>query len=149
VVVPLAVCLLVAASKKLRAKIISALSSMLGVVFSLIRRPRALVAAIGTSMMITGAFVGSLWAACHSVGFAPSLLDLFLVFVAGNTAVSFSPTPGGIGAVEAAMSAVLIGAGSTPTSAVAGVLVYRIISFWLPVLPGFVAYKIADKRDYF
>lgn len=64
---------------------------------------------------------------------------------------SAAPTPGGVGAVEAALIAGLI-AGLTTTGvpteqAVPAVLVYRIATFWLPVLPGWLAFTLLTRRD--
>ena len=52
------------------------------------------------------------------------------------------PTPGGLGAVEALLMALFAGFGVPAATAVAVVLVYRLINFWLPIPPGFVTYLI-------
>jgi len=54
---------------------------------------------------------------------------VLLVWSAGQGAASFSPTPGGIGVVEVAMTAALAAAGLRPADALAAVLLYRIVSF--------------------
>ena len=46
------------------------------------------------------------------------------------------PTPGGLGAIEAALVAGLTGVGMDPAIAVAAVLSYRLATYWLPILPG-------------
>ena len=53
---------------------------------------------------------------------------VLLVWSAGIGARRFSPTPGGIGAVEAAMITVLVVAGLHPAQAVAAVLIYRLVN---------------------
>jgi uncharacterized protein (TIRG00374 family) len=50
------------------------------------------------------------------------------------------PVPGGIGAVDGGMIGALIGFGVDSSLAVVGVLTYRLLSFWLPVVPGVIAY---------
>jgi uncharacterized membrane protein YbhN (UPF0104 family) len=50
------------------------------------------------------------------------------------------PVPGGIGAVDGGMIAALIGFGVAGGVAVVSVLTYRAFAFWLPVIPGAIAY---------
>jgi len=51
------------------------------------------------------------------------------------------PVPGGMGPVEALTIGGLVTLGVTPTVAVAAVLVSRLLTYWLPVLPGIVAFR--------
>jgi hypothetical protein len=55
---------------------------------------------------------------------------------------TLAPTPGGLGAVEGIMIALFVSFGVPSATAVTVVLVYRLINFWLPILPGFVAYIV-------
>jgi uncharacterized protein (TIRG00374 family) len=50
------------------------------------------------------------------------------------------PLPGGVGGVEGGMIGAFIAFGTPASLAVLGVLAYRAISFWLPTLPGGLAY---------
>ena len=59
-----------------------------------------------------------------------------------------SPTPGGLGAIEAALVAGLTGIGIPPGPAVSAVLTYRLATYWLPVAPGWAALRILQRRDY-
>jgi putative heme transporter len=61
---------------------------------------------------------------------------LFLAYGAGMTAASLGFTPGGLGIIEAALAAALIGAGIKGHQALGAVLVYRLISFWLVMAAG-------------
>ena len=56
---------------------------------------------------------------------------LILAWSVGVAAASFGITPGGLGLVEAALAGALVAAGVHAAQAVAAVLVYRLISFWL------------------
>ena len=60
---------------------------------------------------------------------------------------SLAPTPGGLGAVEAALSTGLAAAGMPPAAAVSAVLLYRVATFWLPVPSGWVAMHWLQRRD--
>jgi uncharacterized protein (TIRG00374 family) len=57
------------------------------------------------------------------------------------------PVPGGIGAVDGGMIGALIGFGVGSSLAVVGVLTYRLLSFWLPVIPGVIAYLQLLRDD--
>jgi len=134
--------------KKVQKKLIDFVGHLFGVILTIIRHPKRLTLAILSSMGITASFVIVLWATSKSVGVDLSLLDLFIAFIAGNTALSVSPTPGGIGAVEAAITAVIISAGVDPSLALASVVLFRLVSYWLPIIPGYIAFRIAVKRSY-
>jgi uncharacterized protein (TIRG00374 family) len=56
-----------------------------------------------------------------------------LAYVVASVVGAFSPTPSGLGAVEGVLIALLVGFGLTSGAAVAVVLVYRFIFFWLPI----------------
>jgi hypothetical protein len=55
---------------------------------------------------------------------------------------TLAPTPGGLGAVEGILIALYVSFGVPSATAVAVVLVYRLINFWLPIPPGFIAYLV-------
>jgi uncharacterized membrane protein YbhN (UPF0104 family) len=65
---------------------------------------------------------------------------LILAWSVGVGAGSFGITPGGLGLVEAALSAALVAAGVHAPEAVAAVLLYRLISFWLVDAVGWTLY---------
>ncbi|GDY31619.1 flippase-like domain-containing protein [Gandjariella thermophila] len=68
-------------------------------------------------------------------------LAVLVVFVVGQTLGHIAPIPGGLGAVEALMVAGLTALGIPPTAAVAAVLASRLLTYWLPVLPGIAAFR--------
>jgi uncharacterized protein (TIRG00374 family) len=74
----------------------------------------------------------------HRIGFGYLVVSYVVAYAIGTLA----PTPGGLGAVEGLMIALFAGFGVPAATAVAVVLVYRLINFWLPIPPGFVAYLI-------
>jgi uncharacterized membrane protein YbhN (UPF0104 family)/membrane-associated phospholipid phosphatase len=76
-----------------------------------------------------------------------SLLKVIAVYLGGSAIASASPTPGGLGAVEAALVAGLTAVGVQTGPAVAGVLTYRLLTFWLPILPGFLALRFLQHRQ--
>ena len=71
---------------------------------------------------------------------------LILAWSVGVGAASFGITPGGLGLVEAALAGALVAAGVHTPQAVAAVLVYRLISFWLVDALGWMFYVTTRKR---
>ena len=71
---------------------------------------------------------------------------LFLAYGAGMAAASFGLTPGGLGIVEATLSAALVAAGISGHRALAAVLVYRLISFWLVMAAGWTVMAVMTRR---
>jgi undecaprenyl-diphosphatase len=59
-----------------------------------------------------------------------------------------APSPGGLGAIEAALVAGLTGVGMQPGPAVSAVLLYRLATYWLPVAPGWLSWRALLRRGY-
>jgi len=71
---------------------------------------------------------------------------LFLAYGAGMTAGSIGLTPGGLGIIEAALSAALVAAGIKAHHALAAVLVDRLISFWLVMAAGWAVMAVLVRN---
>jgi uncharacterized protein (TIRG00374 family) len=78
------------------------------------------------------------WAFDYHIGFGYLAVGYVVAYAIGTLA----PTPGGLGAVEGIMIALYVSFGVPSATAVAVVLVYRLINFWLPIPPGFIAYFV-------
>ena len=78
-----------------------------------------------------------LWAACHAFGASPNMLDVTMAYLIGQVA-NLLPIPGGLG-VEAGLLGMLIAFGVSGDVAVLASLTQRLVSTWLPALPGAVA----------
>ena len=72
----------------------------------------------------------------YQPGFGP----LAVAYAAANIASAIPLTPGGLGVVEVTLVAITVGFGAPRATAVLAVLGYRIVNYWLPLLPGAVAY---------
>ena len=68
--------------------------------------------------------------------------------LAGATLGQAAPTPGGLGAVELALSAGLTAAGVEGSIAVSSVLLFRLLTFWLPTIPGWFSFNWLSKKGY-
>jgi putative heme transporter len=94
---------------------------------------------LGAALLYWGFDIATLWASFHAFGQAPTVPILVVGYFVGQLGNTL-PLPGGIGGVEGGMIGAFIGFGSSGSLAVIAVLTYRLISYWLPMLPGGVAY---------
>jgi uncharacterized membrane protein YbhN (UPF0104 family) len=84
--------------------------------------------------------VAALWVVFVGLGFRMEVGVLLVGFGVANLATALPHTPGGVGLVEAGMTATYVALGAPVAVALAAVLAYRVISFWLPVLAGVPQY---------
>jgi uncharacterized membrane protein YbhN (UPF0104 family) len=80
-----------------------------------------------------------LWAMFHAFGTPPPFTVIWMAYFVG-TLGNLLPLPGGLGGVEGGMIGAFVAFGVSLELAVVAVLSYRAISFWLPTVPGGVAY---------
>jgi glycosyltransferase 2 family protein len=108
---------------------------------AVLRRPGKAAQLLGGSAGVTLTYALTL--ACSLAAFDAhlALASTVAVYLAGAAVASVSPTPGGLGAMEAALVAGLTAVGAPTGPAVAGVLAFRLLTFWLPILPGWLAYR--------
>ena len=83
--------------------------------------------------------IAALWACFHAFGDAPHFAVLVVGFFVGMLG-NLLPLPGGIGGVDGGMIGAFAAFGVDAGLAVVAVLTYRGFTFWLPTLPGVVAY---------
>jgi pimeloyl-ACP methyl ester carboxylesterase len=73
--------------------------------------------------------------------------DLLLVYGSGVAAQSLNITPGGLGVAEGAMSLALVATGLGASQALAAVLLYRLASFWLVALTGWLVLVLLRRPE--
>ena len=83
--------------------------------------------------------IAVLWASFHAFGAVPPVSVIIMGYFVGTLANTL-PLPGGVGGVDGGMIGAFLAFGVDPATAVLAVLTYRAIAFWLPTLPGLVAY---------
>jgi len=83
--------------------------------------------------------ISVLWAMFHAFGSAPPFTVIWMAYFIG-TLGNLLPLPGGLGGVEGGMIGAFAAFNVPLNLAVVAVLSYRAISFWLPTLPGVIAY---------
>jgi len=120
--------------------------SLLGIV-EVARRPMKLLQLLGGSALLTCAYAAALVASVYAFGGGLSVATITLVFLAGSAVASVAPTPGGLGAVEAALVGGLTAVGLDGSVAVSAVVIFRLATFWLPLAPGWVAFRRLEQAD--
>jgi uncharacterized membrane protein YbhN (UPF0104 family) len=89
--------------------------------------------------------IAVLWACFHAFGVAPAIAILVLGYFLGLVGNAL-PFLGSVGGVDGGMIGALVALGADPGTTVVAVVVYRLISCWLPALPGAFAYLQLRKR---
>ncbi|MCX5188499.1 lysylphosphatidylglycerol synthase domain-containing protein [Streptomyces sp. NBC_00268] len=69
-----------------------------------------------------------------------------LAYLAASSAAVLLPTPGGIGSLDAALAMALRLAGAPGSAAASAVLGYRLLTVWLPLVPGLLALGVLARR---
>jgi undecaprenyl-diphosphatase len=104
-------------------------------------------------LLFGGAFLGKvlnvvmLHVSLQAFGIGLPFAQVGAMYIAATTIASAAPTPGGVGAIEAALTAGLSGLGVDPAEAVAVVLFFRVLSYWLPVLPCWWALHRVQRQE--
>ncbi|MFJ6695665.1 lysylphosphatidylglycerol synthase domain-containing protein [Streptomyces sp. NPDC091272] len=114
------------------------------------QRPKKLATGIGGMVLLTVVFVMCLDASIRAFGQGDgdhlSYAAVAVVFLTANAVGSAVPTPGGVGAVEGALLTALTLSGLPAAVAAPAVLLYRLLTFWLPVLPGWLCFNSLTRK---
>ena len=108
---------------------------------SLANQPLKLASGIGGVILINVAYIGALYSAVRAFTPNVSIAAVAVVYLAGSVIGQAAPTPGGLGAVEAALAAGLTTAGIDAGVAVSATLLFRFWTFWFPTVPGWLAFN--------
>jgi undecaprenyl-diphosphatase len=128
-------------------KLVPILRRSLHGVAEVAKRPMKVIALFGGSIFLTLTYILALVFAIQAFGGGLPVATIGAVYLVGSAVATAAPTPGGIGAVEAALIAGLTAAGLDKTIAVPAVFLFRLTTFWLPVLPGWIALTMLERKD--
>ncbi|MGI9665704.1 MAG: lysylphosphatidylglycerol synthase transmembrane domain-containing protein, partial [Acidimicrobiia bacterium] len=109
--------------------------------------PRNAVMLFGGAFVMIMSYITALWFSLEAFGGGLTFVGVAVVFLAGQALGQAAPTPGGIGATEAAMIAAMTALGLDAAIAVPTVFLYRVATFWLPILPGFLSLRKLEADD--
>jgi uncharacterized protein (TIRG00374 family) len=113
-----------------------------------LRSPGKLALLLGGSAVITLSYTVCMYLSTRAFGGDLSLASVGAVYLLGSAIAAVAPTPGGLGALEAAVIAGLVAAGMDHTVAVPAVFLYRLATFWLPILPGWAAFSWLRRSEF-
>ncbi len=128
----------VALVRRVRSALVSFLRTALGEARSVHTRPARALALWGGSIAFPALQASVLVLVGQSLGLDVPPAHMAVAYLAATVAVALVPTPGGLGSVEAALVVALVAAGGPAAVATAVVLAFRVITVWLPLLPGAV-----------
>ena len=118
-----------------------------GELIELVRDPkRFAIIVLGCAGTTLGAAL-ALWASVEAFGGGTTFVTVTVVTMVGGTLAAAAPTPGGVGAVEAALIGGLAAFGVPTAVAVPSVLLYRVLTVWLPVFVGWPIMRWLTARD--
>ncbi|WP_051887557.1 lysylphosphatidylglycerol synthase transmembrane domain-containing protein [Streptomyces seoulensis] len=113
----------------------------------LLQHPRKLLTGVGGILMFNLCFCACLDASVRAFGHSLSYSTIALVYLVGSAAGSAVPTPGGIGAIETSLVTALTLAGLPENVAFPAVLLHRLLTFWLPILPGWAPFVWLTRKQ--
>jgi len=147
-VVAAGVVLAVPAGRRLvRARLSPTFGQVVPRLLEVAQHPRKLAEGIGGTLLLSLAYILCLAACVAAFGRSVPFAKIGFVYLTGSAIGSIIPTPGGLGAVEAALSAGLTAAGVPGAVAVSAVLLFRLLTFWLPVPFGWAALNFLERRQ--
>lgn len=113
----------------------------------IMRVPGKAAALFGGSVALTVLYILTLTVSLRAFGTDLASVHVAAVYLVGAAAGSISPTPGGLGITEATLVAGLTGLGVDSGQAVAGVLTFRLLTYWLPILPGALLFRRLQRHE--
>jgi uncharacterized membrane protein YbhN (UPF0104 family)/tRNA A-37 threonylcarbamoyl transferase component Bud32 len=146
VVIALGVLAFPAGRRLLRARLAPPLGQVLPRLLQMTQQPRKLAQGIGGTLLLTACYILCLYVCVRALGGSVPVASVAVVYLTGSALGSIVPTPGGLGAVEAALSAGLRATGLAGALAVSSVLLFRLLTFWLPVPAGWAALKYLERE---
>lgn len=124
------------------------LRKSVGGVSSVLRSPGKLALLLGGSAVVTFSYIVAVYLSTRAFGGDLRFATVGAVYLAGAALATAAPTPGGLGAMEAALIGGLVAAGMDNTIAIPAVFLYRLATFWLPILPGWGCFTWLRREEY-
>lgn len=129
------------ASRRVRSKVALWWHDLASILLTFKNAPQYVILTYICYIFTTLFYVSSFYASLKALGIDVSFAQAFGAFTLGLTAGSVAPTPGGLIGVELGLYTGLYAAGVPSSLAVSGVLTYRLMAYWLPILPGFLMFR--------
>jgi glycosyltransferase 2 family protein len=137
-----------AGRRLLRSRVAPTLSQVIPRLLDIAQRPAKLAEGVGGALLVTFGYILCLQVSVLAVGAHAAFFAVAVVFLTGQAIGSIVPTPGGLGAIEIAMSGFLTTIAHVPGAfALSAVLLFRLLTFYLPIPVGWVAMNYLQRHD--
>ena len=113
-----------------------------------IHQPAKIAAVILLDMLLAIIYTTVFYITIQAVGAHVSPVECFVAFSIGMLAATITPTPGGLVGAEAGLFAGLSAYGVAAPDALAATLLFRLLTAWLPALPGLAALLYARRQNW-
>lgn len=114
----------------------------------LFKQPKMYLQAQAAALLITCGNAAALTVAMYASGVELGFMGAVIILASGVAAGALTPTPGGLVGTEAGLALAMTLYGATPADAFSAVLLYRLASFWLPLLVGILALVLSRRKGY-
>ncbi|WP_414627019.1 lysylphosphatidylglycerol synthase transmembrane domain-containing protein [Bifidobacterium crudilactis] len=128
-------------------KLLPIVTSYARQLLDVLTQPRQLLFSALGALVQSLAFGLSFWAALKAFGYPTNVLETTFIFMLANTLGSAVPTPGGLGAVEAALTFGFSGLGVPTAVALSATLLFRVATYWLRIPLGALAMKWLNAHN--
>lgn len=108
--------------------------------------PQRAAALWGGSLAFAALHAVALIAVTQAVDLSLHPARVALVYLAASSAAALLPTPGGLGSLDAVLALALTAAGAPGAAAASAVLGYRLLTVWLPLIPGLLVLAVLVRR---
>ena len=143
----LGVLALPAGRKLIRSRVAPALGQVIPRLLDITQRPGKLAEGIGGAVTLTLSYIICMYVCLLAVRGHAGFFAVGVVFLTGSAIASVVPTPGGIGVAETALAALLVSVAHVPYGpALSAVLLFRLITFYVPAGLGWVALNYLQRR---
>ena len=112
-----------------------------------IRDPKRLALGSMGNLLTTLGYAIAIFSAVEAYGGKLNFATGALVVLGAGLVGTVAPTPGGLGAVEAALVAGLTATGLPATVALSAALLYRTVTFWFPTIPGWLSFQYLQRAE--
>jgi glycosyltransferase 2 family protein len=137
-----------AGRRLVRSRVVPTLSQVIPRLLDIAQRPVKLAEGVGGALTVTFGYILCLQVSVLAVGAHAPFFAVAVVFLTGQAIGSVVPTPGGLGAIEIALSGALTTIAHVPVAfALSAVLLFRLLTFWLPIPIGWVAMNYLQRHD--
>ncbi|MBM3676014.1 MAG: hypothetical protein FJW88_13940 [Actinobacteria bacterium] len=112
------------------------------------RSPSKLLLVVMGSTLVTMSYVAALFFATRAFGADLGFAKVGAIYLLGAAVATAAATPGGLGALEAALVAGLTAGGMPGPVALPSVFLMRLATFWLPILPGWLCFTWLRRTEH-